>query len=58
MNIYFLERACQAQIKAQAGGRLNFPAADVCERTAARFNREESAAYADMVWTSALRLIA
>jgi ribulose-5-phosphate 4-epimerase/fuculose-1-phosphate aldolase len=58
LNIYYLERACQAQVKALAGGaELSFPPPEVCERTAARFNRSESSAYADMVWASALRLI-
>ena len=59
LNIYFLERACQAQIKALAGGRpLSYPSAAVCERTAAQFNREEGLNHAQMAWESALRLIA
>jgi ribulose-5-phosphate 4-epimerase/fuculose-1-phosphate aldolase len=58
MNIYFLERACQAQVKALSGGRkLSLPSVAVCERTAAQFNREEGLAHAQMAWESALRLI-
>jgi ribulose-5-phosphate 4-epimerase/fuculose-1-phosphate aldolase len=59
LNIYFLERACQAQVKAMSGGaKLNLPSREVCERTASQFNRQESAAHAEMAWQSALRLIA
>ncbi|WP_219211146.1 class II aldolase/adducin family protein [Variovorax boronicumulans] len=58
-NIYFLERACQAQVKATSSGRpLSLPPQAVCERTAAQFNREEGLAHAQMAWESALRLIA
>jgi ribulose-5-phosphate 4-epimerase/fuculose-1-phosphate aldolase len=58
LNIYFLERACQAQVKALSGGRkLSLPPAAVCERTAAQFNREEGLAHSQMAWESALRLI-
>jgi ribulose-5-phosphate 4-epimerase/fuculose-1-phosphate aldolase len=57
LNIYFLERACQAQIKALAGGRkLTYPSEAVCERAGAQFdgNAQMHAGYA---WASALRLI-
>jgi len=58
LNIYFLERACQAQVKALSGGRpLSLPPPDVCERTARQFDREESLAHAQMAWESALRLL-
>jgi len=58
-EIYFLERACQAQIQALAGGtKLRIPSAEVCELTASQFNREESAEIMDMAWRAALRLIA
>jgi len=58
VNIYFLERACQAQVKALAGGRkLSLPPTAVCERTAAQFNREEGLAHSQMAWESALRLL-
>ncbi|WP_410837564.1 class II aldolase/adducin family protein [Paraburkholderia sp. SIMBA_030] len=57
-EIYFLERACQAQIQALAGGTaLRIPPREVCELTAAQFNREASAEIADMAWRAALRLI-
>jgi ribulose-5-phosphate 4-epimerase/fuculose-1-phosphate aldolase len=59
LNIYFLERACQAQVKALAGGRpLTTPPQAVCERTAHQFNRGEGLEHAQMAWESALRLIA
>ena len=58
LNIYFLERACQAQVKALSGGRtLSMPSQAVCERTAAQFNRGEGLAHAQFAWESALRLI-
>ena len=57
-EIYFLERACQAQIQALAGGTaLRIPSTDVCKLTASQFNREESAEIMDMAWRAALRLI-
>ncbi|MFV3307575.1 class II aldolase/adducin family protein [Pseudomonas sp. NY15181] len=57
-QIYFLERACQAQIQALAGGRqLRYPPQAVCERVAV----QEEEALADglhlLAWESALRLI-
>ncbi len=59
LNIYFLERACQAQVKALSGGRtLTYPPVEVRERTAQQFNRDEGLAHAQMAWESALRLIA
>ena len=58
LNIYFLERACQAQVKALSGGRsITYPPAAVRERTARQFNHEEGLAHAQMAWESALRLI-
>ena len=57
-EIYFLERACQAQIQALAGGSaLRIPPAHVCELTANQFDREESAEIMGMAWNAALRLI-
>lgn len=57
-EIYFLERACQAQIQALAGGTtLRFPPEEVRQRTAAQFNREESPVIARRAWLAALRLI-
>ncbi len=58
INIYFLERACQAQIKAQAGGAaLTFPPEEVRTRTAQQFQREGVLEYCEMAWQSALRLL-
>ncbi|EGO95814.1 class II aldolase/adducin family protein [Acidiphilium sp. PM] len=59
-EIYFLERACQAQIAAMSGGaKLVIPPREVCEHTAAQFNMDEAnrMAHYEMAWTSALRLI-
>ena len=57
-EIYFLERACQAQVQALAGGSaLRIPPTHVCELTASQFNREESAEIMGMAWRAALRLI-
>ncbi|MBN7130533.1 class II aldolase/adducin family protein [Burkholderia multivorans] len=58
-EIYFLERACQIQVEALAGGtRLRMPPASVCELTASQFNRDESPVIAETAWRAALRLIA
>jgi len=57
-EIYFLERACQAQVQALSGGRkLVFPPAEVCRRTAAQFSRDESMEIMNAAWNAALRLI-
>jgi ribulose-5-phosphate 4-epimerase/fuculose-1-phosphate aldolase len=57
-NIYYLERACQAQISALAGGsELMIPSKEVCEHTAEQFNRAESLQHYEMMWESCLRLI-
>jgi ribulose-5-phosphate 4-epimerase/fuculose-1-phosphate aldolase len=57
-EIYFLERACQAQIAAMSGGaKLTIPPAAVCERTAAQFARDDSDGIIDTAWRAALRLI-
>jgi len=58
LNIYFLERACQAQVKALSGGRtITFPPEAVRLRTAAQFNRSEGLEHAQLAWESALRLL-
>ncbi|MFB9127388.1 class II aldolase/adducin family protein [Paraburkholderia dipogonis] len=57
-EIYFLERACQAQIQALAGGSaLRIPPREVCELTASQFDREDSAEISELAWQAALRLI-
>jgi ribulose-5-phosphate 4-epimerase/fuculose-1-phosphate aldolase len=56
--IYYLERACQAQVQALAGGaELVFPPEEVCRHTAQQFRREGSLEHYDMAWDAALRLI-
>jgi ribulose-5-phosphate 4-epimerase/fuculose-1-phosphate aldolase len=58
VNIYFLERACQAQVKAtSSGATLTRPSQAVCERTGNQFDRDESLAHCEMAWNSALRLL-
>jgi ribulose-5-phosphate 4-epimerase/fuculose-1-phosphate aldolase len=57
-EIYFLERACQAQVQALAGGSaMRIPSVEVCRLTASQFDRDESAEIMDMAWNAALRLI-
>ncbi len=57
-NIYYLERACQAQIAAMSGGaELILPPEDVRQHTASQFNREESLLHYELLWESSLRLV-
>ncbi len=57
-TIYYLERACQAQVAALAGGsELILPPEEVRQRTAAQFNRGGNEDHFEMVWASALRMI-
>lgn len=59
MEIYFLERACQAQVQALAGGRpLLFPDEQVCRHTAAQFQRDDEQGLTQLAWQAALELIA
>jgi len=56
-NMYYLERACQAQIKALGGGaKLRFPSEEVCEHAARQFDNLSAEHYA-FFWNSALRLV-
>jgi ribulose-5-phosphate 4-epimerase/fuculose-1-phosphate aldolase len=55
-DIYFLERACQAQVAA-GDAELILPPEEVCIHTAAQFNRDDMLAHCDMAWESALRMI-
>lgn len=58
VNLMYLERACQAQIKALAGGvPLSHPPAAVCESTAAQYELLDSPAWCEMAWQSAQRLL-
>ncbi|MBM3597909.1 MAG: class II aldolase/adducin family protein [Alphaproteobacteria bacterium] len=55
--IYYLERSCEAQIDAMAGGAaLNIPPADVCERTALLFERPNRVSM-EKDWPALLRLL-
>ncbi|MFC0408111.1 class II aldolase/adducin family protein [Roseomonas elaeocarpi] len=57
-TIYYLERACQAQVAALAGGsELIFPPEEVRLKTAAQFNRGGNEAHFEMLWASMLRSI-
>ncbi len=57
-TIYYLERACQAQVAALAGGaELVLPPEEVRQRTAGQMNREGSLEHYELAWSAALRLI-
>jgi len=56
-EIYFLERACQAQVQALAGGRqLRFPSEVVRQRTASQYVSDDDSTI-QLAWEAALRLI-
>lgn len=59
-EIHFLERACQAQIQALAGGaKLVYPSEEVCRLTASQFSDDEAGLrYIQTAWNAALKLIA
>jgi len=58
-QIYFLERACQAQVQALAGGRqLRYPPEAVGERVAVQEEEALAGGLHLLAWESALRLIA
>ncbi|MCA8863155.1 MULTISPECIES: class II aldolase/adducin family protein [unclassified Halomonas] len=58
MEIYFLERACQAQVQALSGGRaLHIPSEEVKRHTAAQFDSEDEKEITHLAWQAALRLI-
>jgi ribulose-5-phosphate 4-epimerase/fuculose-1-phosphate aldolase len=63
-RMFYLERACQIQVDALAGGAtLVTPPPDVCEHTARQFEGDHSdddygdAAAPDLVWDAMLRLV-
>jgi ribulose-5-phosphate 4-epimerase/fuculose-1-phosphate aldolase len=57
-EIHFLERACQIQVQALAGGaEPSFPSETVCRLTADQFHRDDSDGIAELAWQAALRLI-
>lgn len=56
--LYYLERACSAQIAAMSGGAgLVFPPEEVRLHTARQFNDDTDPARYDFMWESCLRLI-
>jgi ribulose-5-phosphate 4-epimerase/fuculose-1-phosphate aldolase len=60
LQIYYLERACQAQIAALSGGaKLIYPPEEVCQKTAAQYEPPEPyrTAHLNMAWATALRQI-
>ncbi|WP_223458392.1 MULTISPECIES: class II aldolase/adducin family protein [unclassified Pseudomonas] len=57
-EIHFLERACQAQVAALAGGsQLVYPSKEVCQHTAEQFGRDEAEEIMGLSWNAALTLI-
>lgn len=57
-EIYFLERACQAQVAALAGATaLRYPGQAVCQRTADQYADDADSGYAEVFWQACLRLI-
>ncbi|WP_250453784.1 class II aldolase/adducin family protein [Caballeronia sp. ATUFL_M2_KS44] len=57
-EMYFLERACEIQLRALAGGgELNLPSAKVCEVTAAQYRSDEIEGVTALQWQAALRMI-
>ncbi|VVM96924.1 4-hydroxy-3-prenylphenylpyruvate oxygenase/4-hydroxy-3-prenylbenzoate synthase [Pseudomonas fluorescens] len=57
-EIHFLERACQAQVAALAGGsQLVYPSEEVCRHTAEQFGRDEAEEIMGLSWNAALTLI-
>lgn len=58
-EIWFLERACQIQVQAQAGGAaMRLPPMEVRALTAAQFESQESAEIVQLTWQAAKRLVA
>lgn len=57
-QIYFLERACQAQVQAMSGGApLQWPSPEVRQRTCRQYEIASSDAVVNLAWQSVLRLI-
>ncbi len=55
-DLYYLERACQAQVAA-GDGELILPPVEVCEHTAQQFDTEGTLGHCEWAWQSALRQI-
>ena len=57
-EIYYLERACQAQVAALSGGaELVFPPEEVRRHAAKQFQRAEILEHCEMAWNAALTLV-
>jgi ribulose-5-phosphate 4-epimerase/fuculose-1-phosphate aldolase len=57
-EMYFLERACEIQLRAMAGNaELVLPPPAVCEVTAQQYRRDEADGVMALQWQSALRMI-
>ncbi len=56
-EIYFLERACQIQIKAMSSAELHTPSKEVCEYTVKQFESDAAEPIIQAAWNAALSLI-
>lgn len=57
-EIYFLERACEIQVKALSSNtELTTPQDEICRLTASQFKRDEANTIITLQWQAALRLI-
>lgn len=57
-ELYYLERACSAQVAAMAGGaELVIPPEEVCRHAAAQFRRPRVTDVRMVAWNAALRLV-
>ena len=54
----YLQRACELQLAAQAGGTLSMPSDEVCEKAAQQFDRTGNNQRAnDSAWAALRRLL-
>ncbi|MFU8926079.1 class II aldolase/adducin family protein [Acinetobacter puyangensis] len=56
-EIYFLERACQIQVKGLSSPNLIYPSEAICEFTAAQFEQDDAEGIIWDAWQAALSLI-
>lgn len=56
-EIYFLERACQVQIKAMSSSKLHYPSKQICEYTVKQFESDAAEPIIQAAWNAALSLI-
>ena len=62
LRMFYLEKACDIQIAAQASGELRVPSPEIAERTARQFAGEATDDYTDdqayeMAWAALLRML-